>query len=110
MDYCPYWPSETDVDAILGLIGHIYEAGADPQQWERALISLADTTGSVDATMGGQTAALVPMLLSARTNPDYVHSYADHYHPRNAMQLAMHVTPVGKPVLDRNVIDYEEFR
>lgn len=98
------------MDAILGLIEDIYEAGADPLQWARALISLADATGSVDATMGGQTAALVPMLLTARTDPDYVRSYADHYHRRNAMQLAMHTTPVGKPVLDRTLIDYEAFQ
>lgn len=98
------------MDAILGLIEDIYEAGADPLQWERALLSLADATGSADATMGGQTAALVPMLLTARTDPDYVRSYADHYHRRNAMQLAMHTTPVGKPVLDRTLIDYEAFQ
>lgn len=64
------------MDALLGLIEDIYEAGARPEHWERALLSLADITGSVDATMGGQTAALVPMLLSARTDPAYIRSYA----------------------------------
>ena len=97
------------MDAILGLIGDIYEAGAHPEHWQKTLLTLAEVTGSIDATMGGQTAAQVPLLVTARTDPDYVRSYADHYHPRNAMQLAMHTTPVGKPVLDSALVDKASF-
>lgn len=98
------------MDAILGLIDDIYEAGAHPEHWQQALRSLAETTGSIDATMGGQTPALVPMLVTARTAPDFVSSYAEHYHTRNAMQLAVHALPVGKPVLDHMVLDQDAFR
>lgn len=98
------------MDAILSLIDHIYEAGARPEHWQTALTALADLTGSIDATMGGQTAALVPMLVSARTDPDYVRSYAEHYHRRNAMQLALHRTPVGRAVTDAMMLDAERFR
>ncbi|MHA6691736.1 helix-turn-helix transcriptional regulator [Devosia sp. A449] len=98
------------MDAILGLIEDIYAAGADPAQWQHALGTLANLTGSIDATMGGQTAAHVPLLVSVRTDPDKVRSYAEHYHRRNAMQLAMHATPVGRPVLDRMVVDHAVFR
>lgn len=98
------------MDAILGLIEDIYEAGAHPEQWQRALKSLADATGSRDATMGGQTAAQVPLLVSVHTDPDYMLSYSQHYHRRNAMQLAMHSTPVGRAVVDSMVVDRDTFR
>lgn len=98
------------MDAILGLIDDIYEAGAHPEHWPAALRKLADLTGSLDATMGGQTSAHVPLLVSARTDPDFVRSYAEHYHSRNAMQLAMHSTPIGQPVLDAMVVDTAAFR
>ncbi|MET3926517.1 hypothetical protein [Devosia sp. 2618] len=98
------------MDQVLSLIEHIYEAGAHPEHWKTALVSLADVTGSLDATMGGQTAALVPLLVSARADPEYVRQYADHYHRRNPMQLAMHSLPVGQPVVDADIIDVEAFR
>lgn len=104
------YPEKHIVDAILGLIDDIYEAGAHPEQWHKALKSLADVTGSIDATMGGQTAAHVPLLVSARTDPEQMRTYADHYHASNAMQLALHATPVGRPVSDAMVIDVEQFR
>ena len=98
------------MDAILGLIEDIYEAGARPEHWLVALRGLADITGSIDATMGGQTAAEVPMLLTARTDPDYVRLYAERYHSRNAMQLALQATPIGRAVVDAAVVDAESFR
>lgn len=98
------------MDAILGLIDDIYEAGAHPEYWPAALRNLADSTGSIDATMGGQTAALVPLLVSVRTDPAHVRSYAEHYHSRNPMQLALHRTPVGRAVVDAMVVDKEAFR
>lgn len=98
------------MDAILGLIDDIYEAAAHPELWPKALRSLADVTGSIDATMGGQTAALVPLLVTARTDPDNVRSYAEHYHSRNAMQLAVHGVPVGQAVLDYNLLDMAAFQ
>ncbi|SEP85802.1 DNA-binding transcriptional regulator, CsgD family [Devosia sp. YR412] len=98
------------MDTILGLIDDIYEAAAHPEHWPAALKNLADSTGSIDATMGGQTAAQVPLLVTVRTDPVMVRSYAEHYHRRNAMQLALHTTPVGRPVVDAMVVDAESFR
>lgn len=98
------------MDAILGLIDDIYEAGAHPEHWPAALKTLADQTGSIDATMGGQTASQVPLLVSVRTDPARVRSYAEHYHSRNALQLALHTTPIGQPVLDAMVVDTQSFR
>ena len=97
------------MDAIFGLIDDIYEAGAHPERWPNALRSLADATGGIDATMGGQTAAQVPLLVTARTDPAHVRLYAEHYHARNAMQLAVQATPVGKAVSDSMVLDIESF-
>jgi DNA-binding CsgD family transcriptional regulator len=100
----------TGVDAILELIDNIYEAGAHPEQWQRALLTLADRMGCIDATMGGQTAAQVPLLVTARTDPDNVRSYAEHYHTRNALQLAVHAVPVGQAVLDSALLDIADFQ
>lgn len=107
--HCPGLTEEAIVDAILGLIDDIYEAGAHPERWPNALRSLADVTGSIDATMGGQTAAQVPLLVTARTDPERVLAYAETYHSRNAMQLAVHTLPVGQAVLDTSIIDIESF-
>lgn len=98
------------VDAIYGLIDDIYEAGAHPERWPNALSSLANVTGGIDATMGGQTAAHVPLLVTARTDPAYVRLYADRYHTRNAMQLAVQAVPVGTAVADSTLIDIESFQ
>jgi DNA-binding CsgD family transcriptional regulator len=98
------------VDAILGLVESIYEAGAHPENWHAALTTLADVTGSLDATMGGQTAAQVSLLVTARTDPELVRVYAERYHRHNPMQLAVLSTPVGRPVVDAMVMDTENFR
>lgn len=98
------------MDKLLSLIEDIYDAGAHPERWQHALGSLADMTGSLDATMGGQTAAQVPLLVTARTDPHYVRQYAEYYHPRNAMQLALHRAPLGVPVVDTSVVDRDSFR
>lgn len=92
---------------VLNLIDDIYEAAARPEHWQAALSRLADISGSRDATMGGQTSAQVPMLISARTDPDYVRSYAEHYHARNPMQMAVFNQPVGRVVLDGMVLGRE---
>ena len=98
------------MDRILGLIEDIYEAGARPEHWQATLTHLADLTGSIDATMGGATAAHAPMLISARTDPDQVRSYADYYHARNQMQLAVYQQPVGRAVLDAMIVDKPQFQ
>lgn len=85
-------------------------AGAQPEHWHSVLTQLADATGSSDATMGGQTASQVSMLVSARTDPDYVRSYAQYYHSRNPMQMASHAQPVGKVTLDREILDVDHFQ
>lgn len=98
------------MDDILALIDAIYVAGAEPERWHDALTQMADATGSLDATMGGQTASQVQMLISARTDPDFVRSYAQYYHTRNPMQLASIVQPVGVAVLDTMMLDVAHFR
>ncbi len=97
------------MDAIFKLIEKIYEAGTDPGQWQNALVGLADATGTIDATLGGQTGARLPLLITARADPSYVHDYENHYHQRNQMQLAMRGAPVGRAVLDAMVIDRAQF-
>lgn len=98
------------MDAILGLIDDIYQAGAHPEHWPQALRRLADVTGSIDATLGGATAARAPLLVTARTDPDYVRSYVANYHTRNAMQLALHTAPVGVAIADYGLVDKAHFQ
>ena len=99
-----------DMDRVLSLIGDIYEAGARPDHWHVVLKNMADALGSEDATMGGATASQVPMLVSANTDPDYVRSYAEYYHARNPLQLAVMGQPVGRAVLDSMVLEKSQFR
>jgi DNA-binding CsgD family transcriptional regulator len=98
------------VDDILNLIEHIYEAGVRPEHWKTTLSQLATASNSTDATMGGQTSAQIPLLISANTDPDYVRSYAEYYHARNPMQRAVFNLPVGEVVLDGMVLGHQEFR
>jgi DNA-binding CsgD family transcriptional regulator len=102
--------SSPSVDDILRLIDSIYDAGAHPERWHAAMTQLADATGNVDATIGGQTSAQVQMLISARADPAYVKTYAEYYHARNPMQMAAHSQPVGTAVLDSQILDVQRFR
>jgi len=95
--------------SALELIEDIYEAGTHPEHWQATLTRMADALGGLDATMGGATAAQVPMLITARADPAYVQSYAQYYHARNAMHLAVYQQPVGRAVLDTMMIDREQF-
>lgn len=109
--HCPLG-SQRDgcVDAILRLIEDIYEAGAHPEHWDATLNHIADVTGSGDVTMGSQTPSQVKIVLSARTDPDYVRTYSEYYRTRNPMQMASHVQPVGRAVLDAMIMDVERFQ
>lgn len=98
------------MDLVLGLIDDIYEAGAHPEHWQAVLTRMANALGTGDATMGGATASQVPMLITARTDPSFVSTYAQYYHARNPMQLAVYRQPVGRPVLDTMMVDMDQFR
>lgn len=97
------------LDDVLSLIEDIYEAAARPEHWTVALTRLADATGKAEATMGGQTSTQLPMLISPRTDPDYIRRYMEYYGLRNPMQAAVFQQPVGKVVLDSMVLDLDEF-
>lgn len=98
------------MNAVLRLIEDIYEAGARPEHWDATLNHIAEATGSGDVTMGSQTPSQVKIVLSARTDPDYVRSYSEYYHTRNPMQMASHVQPMGRAVLDAMIMDIERFK
>jgi DNA-binding CsgD family transcriptional regulator len=75
-------PSEA---AVLRLIGGIYEAAAEPSQWNPLLEALAEALGGTltailmhdPATNEGRP------LWVARGDPDYQRLYDDHYHAKN---------------------------
>ena len=97
------------MDEVLRLIDDIYAAGAQPALWDKALIHLADITGSGDATMGGQTSTRVQIQISARTDPEAIRRYAEYYHMHNPMQAATFLQPIGVPSLDSMIVDLEAF-
>ncbi|MBK1794665.1 helix-turn-helix transcriptional regulator [Devosia sp. WQ 349] len=99
-----------DADLQDQLIGDIYEAGADPAAWSLALNKISDALGVVDAVLGGFTSGGRPLFVAPRTDPDMVHLYAQHYHARNPLPLALLRAPSGLVIQDRQLTDIEAFR
>jgi len=97
------------MEEVLSLIEDIYQAGTEPAHWSVVLTRLADALNCSEATMGGQTAVLLPQVLSPRTDPDYITSYVEHYHVRNPIQLAVMATPVGQAIIPHAMIDRGSF-
>lgn len=95
---------------VLEMIDLIYEAGVDPAHWQTVMKRLGDASGTVDAVLGGLTAGRVPLFIAPRTDPEMVRLYAEHYHSRNPVQLAMRALPIGKAALDSDLTDPDVFR
>jgi len=97
------------MDVVLGLIENIYEAGARPDHWTVVLRNMADALGSSDAAMGCSSASQVPKLISVRTGPEYLQTYAQYYHARNPVHLAVMRLPPGQATLGSALVSAEDF-
>jgi len=95
--------------SALSLIEDIYEAGADPANWLATMKRISDALKAEDAVLGGMTAGSVPLFLAPRTDPDMVRLYAEHYHDRNPMPLALQRHVHGRALLDADLTDLAAF-
>jgi DNA-binding CsgD family transcriptional regulator len=94
---------------VVSLIDDIYQAGVDPSHWMTALTRICDALHGVDAVIGGITAGNAPLFLAPRTDPHWIGLYAQHYHARNPMQLAMMRHAPGVAAADSQLVDIDSF-
>jgi len=91
-------------DQLLSLIDQIYQAGADAGRWPAVLQTIADAFGAGEASLSAVSPRSVPWLVAPRTDPEYLRSYGEHYHPLNLFWQRMTRAPVGTAVTDRMVL------
>jgi DNA-binding CsgD family transcriptional regulator len=91
-------------DELLALIDQIYEAATDAGRWPVVLQRLADAFGAGEASLSAVSPQAVPWLVAPRTDPAYLQSYGQHYHPLNLFWQRMTRVPVGTAVTDRMVL------
>ena len=91
-------------DALLALIGQIYDAAADPGRWPVALQEIADAFGAREASLSAVSMHSVPWLVAPRTDPAFLQSYGAHYHPLNLFWQRMAQLPAGTAVTDQMVL------
>jgi PAS domain-containing protein len=80
-------------DKVLGLVGQIYDAAADEQQWPAFLESLADAISATatDLVYHDLTAPRATLLTAIRIDPDAQRRYVEYYgafDPHRAAWLA----------------------
>jgi len=88
--------SELSGATVLALVESVYAAGCDPRQWQRladevhALLPGIAFTTHLDAPATGQAA------YSAGIAPEYLESYAAHYHAQNPYSALLARLQEGK--------------
>ena len=91
-------------DALLSLIGQIYDAAADPERWPVVLQEIADAFGAQEASLSAVSPNSVPWLVAPRTDPAFLQSYGAYYHPLNLFWQRMVQVPVGTAVANQMVL------
>jgi DNA-binding CsgD family transcriptional regulator/PAS domain-containing protein len=97
-----------DQDALLQLIGEIYDAGADSGRWPRVLEQVSDAFGAQEAALGMVSPIAVPWLVAPRSDPGFLRSYGEYYHSRNLFWRNMSRLPVGIAATDTMVMSKSE--
>jgi DNA-binding CsgD family transcriptional regulator/PAS domain-containing protein len=99
-----------DQDALLQLIGEIYDAGADSGRWPQVLEQISDAFGAQEAALGMVSPVAVPWLIAPRSDPEFLHSYGEYYHARNLFWRNMSRLPVGVAAYDTMVMPKSELQ
>ena len=97
-----------DNDALLQLIGEIYDAAADLTRWPQVLQHVADAFGAQEAALGMVSPVAVPWLIAPRSDPEFLRSYGEYYHSRNLFWRNMSRLPVGTGATDTMVMPKSE--
>jgi DNA-binding CsgD family transcriptional regulator len=99
-----------DHDALLQLIGEIYDAAADVSRWPQVLQHVADAFDAEEAALGMVSPVAVPWLIAPRSDPDFLRSYGEYYHSRNLFWRNMSRLPVGTGATDTMVLPKSELQ
>lgn len=91
-------------DELLALIDQIYEAAADAGRWPTVLRTIADAFDAGEASLSAVSPQAVPWLVAPRTDPAFLRSYGEHYHPLNLFWQQMTRVPIGTAVTDRMML------
>jgi len=97
-------------DELLALIDQIYGAAADIDRWPAVLATIADAFGAGDASLSAVSQRDVPWLVAPRTDPAFLQSYGEYYHPLNLFWQRAASLPVGTVVTDQMVLPKETLR
>ena len=97
-------------DALLQLIGEIYDAAGDIARWPQVLEHVADAFGAQEAALGMVSPVAVPWLIAPRSDPDFLRSYGEYYHSRNLFWRNMSRLPVGTGATDTMVMPKSELQ
>jgi DNA-binding CsgD family transcriptional regulator len=99
-----------DHDALLQLIGEVYDAAADVTRWPQVLQHVADAFGAQEAALGMVSPVAVPWLIAPRSDPEFLRSYGEYYHSRNLFWRNMSRLPVGTGATDTMVMPKSELQ
>lgn len=94
--------------AILTLVGDIYEAGLDPAHWSNVVSMAAAAIGGASSLIYGiDTAAPHPGWFGHCFPASAMQTYAEHYQSTNlwAHEIERRQIPVGVPVLTDALVD-----
>ena len=91
-------------DDLLDLVDRIYEAGMSFDRWPQALTRMADVLGARDAALGAMAPTGLPWIFAPRTDPAFMQTYAEAYHPLNEVWHAVTQRGVGRPATDDMVM------
>src|ERR1044072_731857 len=97
-------------DALLQLIGEIYDAAGDIARWPQVLEHVADAFGAQEAALGMVSPVAVPWLIAPRSDPDFLRSYSEYYHSRNLFWRNMSRLPIGVGATDTMVMPKSELQ
>ncbi len=99
-----------DSDALLALIGRMYDAAVDPTLWPRVLNEIADAVGAQSSHFVVQDLQRneIPVFHGPRTDPQRIEDYARYHITRNPWLPSLARLPAGTVVPDHRLAPREE--
>jgi DNA-binding CsgD family transcriptional regulator len=96
-----------DEGGLIALVDGIYDAAASFDRWPSTLKRIADALGARDAALGTMTPHGMPWLFAPRTDPAYLESYAERFHPLNHFWHGLVAAGAGAVLTDPMVVPRE---
>lgn len=93
---------------LFEVIDRIYAAGMSFDQWPEALTRMADLLGARDASLGAMSPDALPWIFAPRTDPAFMQTYAENYHPMDGVWHGVTRRGVDRPATDAMVMPRDE--